>query len=203
MPLWHSVKSYPWRAADKNAGSGLMLVRSGLVWVVPDVHRALQHFKDDRCRPAEQQDTVHRGHRAEQAPALDGHNVAVAKRRVVHESKIQKVAPRRSSAQDPVSKRPYDHLGDMCHEQDSDRCHHNGTEPEPRTSAAPLRSTARHVLDHRREDSMDADVAETDYPTQKKLSQHGERQWASKTSEMDHRSISHLAHAGLEKSQKQ
>src|SRR5258706_11067271 len=54
--------------------------------------RLAQHLEQYRRRPAEHQNTVHRGHRSLQPPRFHGSNVAVAERCVVDEGEIQDIA---------------------------------------------------------------------------------------------------------------
>jgi hypothetical protein len=67
----------------------------------------------DRGRPAEQQYAVHGRDRAEQPPALDGNDVAVAESGIVDKGEVQDVLLRRSGIHDEISHGPYHHLGDM------------------------------------------------------------------------------------------
>src|SRR3954468_21734999 len=52
--------------------------------------RHFQHFKDDRNRPADQQEPVERGDWSDQTEALRSHRVAVAERGVVLEREFER-----------------------------------------------------------------------------------------------------------------
>src|SRR5215831_19481019 len=61
-----------------------------------------QHLKYDGGRPTKHQDTVHRRYWPKQSPALHRNYVAVAERRVVHESEIHWVGTGGCSTDDRV-----------------------------------------------------------------------------------------------------
>src|ERR1700754_1636364 len=58
------------------------------------VDRLEQHLEQHGTGPAEHQNAVHRGHRAEELPRLHRRNVAITERGVVDEGEIQQIAAR-------------------------------------------------------------------------------------------------------------
>src|SRR5882757_11539025 len=54
--------------------------------------RLEQHFEKYGGRPAKHQDTVHRGHRADEPPRFHRRHIAIAERGVIDEGEIQEIA---------------------------------------------------------------------------------------------------------------
>jgi hypothetical protein len=77
-------------------------------------HGLAEDLEDHRGRPAEHQHAVHRSNRAKQQPLLGRRDVAIAERRVVHESEIHEVVADRCSVKDHVGPRPETMTSQAC-----------------------------------------------------------------------------------------
>src|SRR3954451_22055320 len=78
------------QAGERKAACAIALA---LVLVIQprDLHLGhAHHLEDDRDRPADQEQTVERGDRADQALALGRHRIAVAQRRVILERELER-----------------------------------------------------------------------------------------------------------------
>src|SRR5258708_29453812 len=60
--------------------------------------RLEQHFEQHGGRPAEHQDTVHRGHRADEPPCFHRRDIAIAERWLIYQGEIQEIAAFRCGA---------------------------------------------------------------------------------------------------------
>src|ERR1700722_20356992 len=72
--------------------------------------RLAQHLEQDGGRPAEHQDTLHRGDLPGQPPRLHWRNVAVTERGVIDEGEIQQAAAGRRRTDDRIGQRPDENL---------------------------------------------------------------------------------------------
>jgi len=70
--------------------------------------RLEQNLEQHGGGPSEHQDAIHRGHRPDQPPFLDGRDVAIAERGVVDECEIQELAALRRRALPPRKEGPFD-----------------------------------------------------------------------------------------------
>jgi len=135
-------------------------------------HRSPQYLENDGGRPTKQQHAVHRRHRPEQPPALHRGYVAVAERRVVHESEIHDIGAGGRGIDDGIGQRPDEHLRHVRGHQDRDGCDHDEDQEQDWPRYVLRGGHSRYSDHHRHHQRMDRNVAKTDGRPHEKLTKH-------------------------------